>query len=160
VLLYSTNTQLKFRISRDFLGGNHYCWCSPVFSAKNVARYARGASTPPSSDPCSIYKELSSAVQRGDEHCDKIKSQKANLTALAAKMHADGKVSSDARDEILEMIRRASFFDWTPYLFVIPNNGLGIRLQQVPRHLRASHEMEYIVADLKESEFDILEFPS
>jgi hypothetical protein len=159
VLLYSTNTALKYRINRDYLGGLHYCWCSENFDARKVNKYARGGAMPPSSDPCSIYRELREAVQRSDEHCDKIKTQKANLTALAAKLHADGKISGDIRDEVVEMVKRASFLDWTPYVYVIPSHALGSRLKPVAREKRASAEMEYIVEDLKESEFHILEFP-
>ena len=36
MLLYSTNTALKFRINRDYLGGVHYCWCSKNFDVKKI----------------------------------------------------------------------------------------------------------------------------
>jgi len=159
VLLYSTNTALKFRINRDYLGGLHYSWCSPVFDAKGLSRYAAGSRRPPSSDPCSIYRELREGIQRPDDHCEKITSQRANLTSLAAKLHGEGKITDDVRDEIVESVKRASMTDWTPYLFVIPSHALGSRIKMVPRERRASAEMEFIIEDLKESEFHILEFP-
>jgi|HubBroStandDraft_6_1064221.scaffolds.fasta_scaffold21821_3 hypothetical protein len=114
---------------------------------------------PDSSDPCSIYRELRSNVIRPDEHSAKIGSQKAMLSGLAVKLVTDGKISVDARDEILEMLKRATSNDWRPFLYVIPNIGFGTRLKTVPRERRASNEMEYIIEDLKPAEFHILEFP-
>jgi hypothetical protein len=55
LLLYSTNTLLKFRIQEDYRH-EHYVWCSPAFEAAKLSRYALGATTPPSSDPVSIYR--------------------------------------------------------------------------------------------------------
>ena len=49
LLLYSTNTYLKFRIQRDYRR-EHHVWCSPTFEAAKLGRYVRGAGTPLSSD--------------------------------------------------------------------------------------------------------------
>jgi hypothetical protein len=159
IVLYSTNTALKYRIQRDFLADVHYCWCSPAFDARKLAPYARGAAMPPSSDPCSIYRDLHAATQRPDGHCDKINSQRTVISALAVNLEHSGKIDANARDEIIEMVNRASSLDWKPYLYVIPNTGFGARLKEVPRARRASNEMEYIIEDLKATEFHILEFP-
>lgn len=114
---------------------------------------------PESSDPCSIYRELRAAVTRPDDHNAKINDQKATLSGLAVKFATDGRISEESRDEIIEIVKRASFNEWRPLLYVIPSHTLGARLKPVPREKRASSEMEFIIEDLKQSEFHILEFP-
>lgn len=158
LVLYSTNTALKHRIQRDYLHGLHYCWCSPAFDASKLAGYARGSEMPPSSDPCSIYRDLAQAVKRRDEHSSKIGDQKKTLTALALRLADRGKISSDDRDEIVTIVAKASFTDWRPLIYIIPFQSVKERLQAVPRERRASNEMEYIVEDLRDEEFHIIEF--
>jgi hypothetical protein len=150
---------MKFRIQRDFLGDIHYAWCSPVFDPSTLNRYARGALTPPSSDPKSIYNELAAAVRKGDEHASKITSQKAMLTGLAADLHNQGRLTQDQRDEIVAIVQGARFDDWRPLLYVIPcSPAIVARTTPVPRAKRASHEEEFVVADLRPTEFHMLEF--
>lgn len=159
LVLYSTNTHMKFRIQRDFLGDVHYVWCSPVFDSTSLNRYARGALTPPSSDPKSIYGELAAAVRRADDHAPKIASQKAMLSALAVDLHNKGSLTPDERDEIVAIVQGAHIDDWRPLLYVIPCTApIGARATLVPRANRASYEEEFTVSDLTQAEFHVLEF--
>ena len=57
------------------------------------------------------------------------------------------------------IVGRATFTDWTPLIFVMPYAPLKARVEDVPRDRRASHEPEYIIADLRPGEFDIIEIP-
>jgi hypothetical protein len=156
LLLYSTNTYLKFRIQEDYRG-EHHAWCSPMFSASALNKYALGSGTPPSSDPASIYRDLSEAVRRTDEHCAKIADQRAVLLALAVEWHNGGKITDAARDDIAMIVSKATFNHWRPLLFVIPYAGVATRVQDVARARRASMEPEFIVPDLKSEEFGIVE---
>jgi hypothetical protein len=150
---------MKFRINRDFFGDIHYVWCSPEFDSSVLNRYARGAATPPSSDPKTIYTELSEAARKGDEHAPKIASQKAVLTALAEDAFTKGRFSEADRDELVALVKHARFADWKPLLYVIPcTPEIAVRTALVPRDKRASHEEEFIISDLRRSEFHILEF--
>jgi hypothetical protein len=157
LLLYSTNTYLKFRIQEDYRG-EHYVWCSPTFSAGVVGKYSLGSGTPPSSDPASIYRDLAEAVAKTDEHCAKINDQKLTIPALAVDWFNAGLISATARDDIAVTVSKAVFPHFRPLLFVIPYAGLApSRVEEVPRHKRASMEPEYIIRDLKRCEFGIVE---
>ncbi|MGV8998581.1 MAG: hypothetical protein ACOH12_16695 [Parvibaculaceae bacterium] len=136
----------------------HYVWCSPKFDTKTTGRYETGASTPASSDPCRIYREFKDA-SHGDDHSAKVAEQKVNLAALAVQLEVDGKIDTNSRDEIAELIRRSNYSDWRPLLYIIPSTEkLKDRVKLVPREQRASHEFEYIISDLQRDEFDVIEF--
>jgi hypothetical protein len=156
LVLYSTNTFLKFHIQEQFLGV-HRVWCSPVFEAQKRDRYSLGAGQPPSSDPCTIYRSLHHAVTVSDDHDAKINSQRKVLSALAVEWFEAGTITQAARDEIIAIVQQARFPDWRPLIFVIPYATVQSRLQLVDRQNRASHEPEYIIADLTRGEFDIIE---
>jgi hypothetical protein len=133
LVLYSTNTLLKFKIQERYRG-EHHVWCSPAFEAAALGRYAPGAGTPPSSDPASIYRHLHRAVKACDDHDAKIAEQKAVLLGLAVKWCADGNISDTDREDITAMVTAARFPDWTPLLFVIPYFGVVSRLMEERRH--------------------------
>lgn len=157
LLLYSTNTLLKYKLAKMHCGGRHYVWCSPVFSSEKVGRYMIGAGQPPSSDPASIYAALSRAVECSDGGDAKIVSQRTTLSALAVEWHAQGRISEDTRDDIIAIVGNATFADWKPLIFVIPYGPVAARTKLVPRLKRAGTDPEYIIEDLAESEFDIIE---
>jgi hypothetical protein len=156
LLLYSTNTYLKYRIQEDYLH-EHYVWCSERPSADSVGKYGLGSGTPPSSDPISIYRELAEAVRHADEHNPKIADQKAGLLARAVEWFAKGLITEAMRDDITMTVAKAPFSHWRPLLFVIPYAGVASRVLTVPRDKRASMEPEFIVPDLKAHEFGIVE---
>lgn len=115
------------------------------------------AVTAPSSDPCTIYKQLKIDTERADRHSAKITEQKLSLTKLAASWMADGSISSPEGEEIVYMAETADFRMWRPLLYVISRDKVANRIQEVPIAKRASLGMEYIIPDLKRDEFDIVE---
>jgi len=161
-ILYSTNTQLKYVLQRDYFGGLHYAWCSSVFDPRTLGRYSAGAQLPSSSNPATIYRDLHEAsIKTPDWHCKKVQDQKATLMALAVKFAVAGKITELARDEAIEIVRTAPISEWRPLLYVVPyTEALKPRVKDVPFDKRASREMEYIVEDLKADEFHVIEFPS
>jgi hypothetical protein len=156
LLLYSTNTYLKFRIQQQYRG-EHYVWCSPAFAAEMLNKYALGAGMPPSSDPASIYRELHLAVSRPDDHAPKIIEQRKNIIARAVIWCDEGHITETQRDDITAVVKSAPFSEWRPIVFVIPYRGVAGRVELVARARRASSEPEYIVSDLKPHEFGIVE---
>ena len=122
-----------------------------------MGRYSLSGTQPASSDPATIYRQLRHAVTTGDEHDAKIASQKSTISGLAVKFASDGVISGDDRDEILAMLNKTTVRDWRPLIFVIPYAQIGHRAQLVPRDKRASHEPEYIIPDLVDGEFRIIE---
>jgi hypothetical protein len=156
LILYSANTYLKYRIQEDYRN-EHHVWCSPAFEAAKLGRYTLGATTPPSSDPASIYRNLHRAVKECDDHDPKIAEQKKVLLGLAVQWFNAGHISDAARDDITAIVASARFPEWRPLLLVIPYHSVVSRVIDVERAKRASAEPEYIIPDLKPGEFDIME---
>lgn len=156
-LLYSTNVYLKLHIQQCFRGDIHYVWCSEFFDSKTLGRYSPGSLIPPSSNPADIYRQLKSDIERGDQHSSKIAEQKASLTKLAIAWERNGEISPLQRAEIVYMVKNASFNDWRPLVYIIPRQPVDPRVKLVPANKRAGLGMEYIIEDLKRSEFDLIE---
>lgn len=157
LVLYSTQTLLKWRIQQDFIG-KHRVWCSPVFDAEKQNKYALGSGLAPSADPASIFRELHHAtVIRPDDHNAKIASQKSVLMGLAVDWHENSHISEEERDEIVAIVTYARITEWRPVLLVIPFSSVADRVRNVKREDRASSEPEYIIDDLTADEFDIIE---
>jgi len=93
-----------------------------------------------------------------DSHSAKITAQKASLQALAVQWQASGDITTQQMQEIIYMVTTASIEYWRPLLYVIPRVLVNGRLQLVPIDKRAGFGNEYIIADLKRDEFELLEF--
>lgn len=156
--LYSTSVLLKLIIQERFRHDLHYAWCSEHFDSKKLSRYSSGAMIAPSSNPADIYREIKRDVEGKDTHSSKINGFKTSLTSLAIEWAATGEIQPAERDEILHMINTASFEHWTPLIYVIPRALVEPRLELVPPDKRAGFGVEYIIKDLKRTEFDIIEF--
>ncbi len=156
ILLWSASNALKFRISRDYIG-YHRVWCSQIFEGATVSRYAIGSSAAASSDPAQIYRALHRDVSSNDTHSDAIRRQKESLLGLALKLRADGKVSDDIAAEMTTIINRAQVSDWRPLLYAIPYSSVAERVQRVPASEWAGLEPEFIIPDLMEHEFHVIE---
>ena len=122
-----------------------------------MPRYAIGSDQPASSDPATIYRQLHNAVKTRDGGDAKIASQKKVLKALASKWEMDGIIDEDQRDEIVAMVSTSEIVDWRPLIFVIPYAAVAKRVRSIDRRKRASHDPEYVVPDLVEGEFHIIE---
>jgi hypothetical protein len=77
LILYSTNTWLSYIICEKYYGGLHYIWCTPSAQTNNQNHIDR--TTPPTSTPIEIFKNLLEEVNRGDRHSAKIKENKVGL---------------------------------------------------------------------------------
>jgi hypothetical protein len=97
------------------------------------------------------------AVAEEDGHDYKINEQKGLITARAIKWEADGEITSADKDEIVYAATNSAFKQWRPLIYIIPYARVAKRVESVPRPLRAGLAAEYRIADLKRSEFDIIE---
>ena len=157
-LLYSTNVYLKLLLQERYWGDVHYIWCSEYFDCSDQSKYSSSSMVAPSSNPSSIYRELKRDVEGKDTHSAKITAQKASFTERAIQSAANGEICEDERDDILYMVERSPFEYWRPLLYVIPADPVLSRLKLVPIKNRAGFGNEYIIEDLKRTEFDIVEF--
>jgi len=156
-LLYSTNVFLKLLIQERFRKDIHYIWCSEHFDSSTLSKYSFNANIAPSSNPADIYRELKRAVDRNDQHCNKINEQKLSFKTLALGWEANGEITSYEKEEIIYMVDNASFNQWRPLIYIIPRKLVEPRLKVVSPDKRASFGPEYILEDLKRWEFDTIE---
>ena len=147
---------LKFKINERYLG-YHYVWCSPVFEASAVGRGTLGADQPGSSDPATIYRRLHDDVSRRDRHANEVDRQRASVKSTALYLAAEGRISDGVAAEIAEIASAADLFDFRPVLYAIPYEPVSDRVQLVQVEKRASIEPEYVIADLKQGEFQMIE---
>lgn len=156
ILLWSASNAIKHLIGSRYLG-YHYVWCSPVFDGGSIGRYAPGARQPPSSDPVSIYRNLLNDVTKKDRHSNEIKRQREGCQALALRLLSEGRLATTAAAEIGAIVNAAECADWRPLIYAIPYSLVADRVQAVPFEKRASFEPEFIIPDLREEEFHIIE---
>ena len=155
--LYSTNAYIKLVIQKEFRKDLHYVWCSETFDSRRVDPYSIRANVPPTSNPAEIYQQLKGSSSRADAHCPKIREQKLSFKKLAIEWSTTGDITSDERDEIMHLVDIATFPEWRPLLYIIPQGLVADRTSLVARPDRAGSGPEYIVRDMKRSEFDVLE---
>ncbi|HJQ35202.1 MAG TPA: hypothetical protein VJ866_23830 [Pyrinomonadaceae bacterium] len=148
---------MKLLIQERFRGDVHYAWCSESFDSSALSRYSLSSQVAPSSNPADIYRELKLAVQKKDQHSYKINEQKLSLKKLAVDWEAAGEITSDDKEEIIYRVDNAAFDDWRPLIYIVPRAAVQSRIQAVPPIKRASFGPEYIIADLRRSEFDVIE---
>jgi hypothetical protein len=157
ILLYSTNVFLKLMIQERYMGDVHYAWCSEEFDSAKTSAYSSASLVPPSSNPVDIFRDLRRDVQKQDRHSVKINQQKVSLTNRAIDWEKDGKISTIQKDEIIYMVANAGWDHWRPLVYIIPRLSVQPRLTAVPINLRAGFGNEYVVPDLKRSEFEVIE---
>lgn len=156
LFLYSTNTELSYRLSRDFYNGRFYVWCSPVFEPPQdkLNKYHR---IPPSSSPYHIYTDLKQAVESQDLHNSKIKDNKTALKRGALKNFENGVIDEQELVKINYIIDHANIQDFKPVLYIIDRKSVGEKLEIVPVEEMANPlSCEYRIAELKESEFETI----
>jgi hypothetical protein len=147
---YSTNTWAKWFINRSFRNKKHYVWCSDAFDGSRF-----GFPSAPSSTPKDIYRELQRDVTARDKHSLKINQQRASLLSLCAKWF---RPESIEYGEILYFLGEQDFYKWRPVIYVIPQHLVAAsRVRIVNPDERAAMAREYIIGDLDESEFDVIE---
>jgi hypothetical protein len=149
LFLYSTNPTFIHRLVIKHNEGKHSVWCSD--------KYDPGGA--PTSSPCEIFISLQKDCDSEDIHSSRIYNYKKKIRKLATSWAAEGKITEDAKYEIIAEINSRSWNIWRPQLYIInrdPSERAG-RLTPVPVHDRAALCEEWKIADLDTSEFDIIE---
>jgi hypothetical protein len=80
-----------------------------------------------------------------------------SLTSRAIEWEKSGLISTADKDDIIYMVNNAAWDHWRPLIYVIPRLPVEKRLVLVPMSGRAGIGNEYTIADLKRSEFEIIE---
>jgi hypothetical protein len=157
LLLYSTNCFLKYLVQRTYRHDKHYVWCSEFFDSNDAAPRSLASLVPASSSPAEIYSRLRNDVKTKDQHSAKIAEQGASIKRLAVKWHKASEISLEEKEEITCLVKKATFEDWRPLIYIIPRGPVGERAKTVAVKKRAGLGREYIVSDLDGSEFHVIE---
>ena len=157
LVLYSTNTWLAHKISREYYDDFHFVWCSPYFSARSVSGY--DYTNPPSSSPGEIYDSLFADVATGDRHSAKIEANRDGIIKGAKKKAAEGRITRKQLREIRKMVEDAEMLSFMPLVYIIPFAHVVNLIKDASIGARANPlSKEYIIERLPRSHFDIIEF--
>ncbi len=159
LVLYSTNVFVKYYIQRRWRNNVHYVWCSEEFDSSKARSYSPSGQVPPTSNPVDIYRNLKRAIETGDTHNAKIVEQRNTLLQLAIDWENKGEISSADSADISYLVKHHSDFSiWRPLIYVIPlTSSVESRKFRVPLANCAGLGPEYIIKDLKDFEFDLIE---
>jgi len=156
---YSTNTYIAYNIANIYYNKTHFVWCSPIFNPARLGELDPWKNIPPSSSPFAIYNELKNAIQNDDTHNSKIRENKLGISNGANITLANGGIDANEHATILQMIEHSKLNHFRPLLFLINAEMVKDRIEQVPVAERANPlGIEYRIKDLKEYEFEIIEF--
>lgn len=158
MLFYSTNPRIKLIIQRQWAGDTHYVWCSKYFDSSKAPSNTLAQYTGVTSDPSRLYAEWTQIWRSKDRHSERLSTMKASLVARAEKWFVSGAITEEDRDDIRVMVESADHDMFRPVLYVIPSGPIHeSRIKRVPMAKRASFGEEYIIADLRGTEFDPIE---
>jgi hypothetical protein len=159
LLYYSANSYLSYHINRRFYKGRHYVWVSPVFNPSTLDDMHEWRNIPVSSAPHDVYLNYRDSVNSLDDHSDIIERNKRGLKRGAIKLLADDVIDETQFQFINHMIDNAKINQFRPLLYLIPSHLVHSRIDIVPpSELANPLSMELRVLDLKDGEFDVLEF--
>jgi hypothetical protein len=155
LILYSTNTQLAFKINEDYYHQAHYVWCNPYFHADSALKLT--TDMPPSSTPRDIFREFQQGIERKDLHSSSLRRNREGLvTGITAKLKA-GIITQDQYKELQDMVAAATPEYFRPLLYVIPFQGVANLVKPVaPVDRAALLSREFVIEKLPRSLFDVL----
>ena len=156
IMLWSAGNRLKSFINHTYYG-YHYIWCASVFEGAAQARGALGSMQASSSDPASIYRRLFQDVSTMDRNSNEISRQRDVMIGTALFLYTSGIIDKRTADTVSAIINKAGIEDFRPVLYAVPLSIVSSRLQYVPVDKWAGLEQEYIIPDLKDGEFHMIE---
>lgn len=157
LFLYSTNTKLANFLSKEYYGGKHYVWCSPVFDPSIFSPLDSYHKIPPSSSPLDIYRTFKKDVLGNDLHSAKIEANKSGLRKGAGFALEAGIIDDNELSIILHLIDCADLDFFNPILYIIPLSLVQKKLEEVPVDERANpFGQEYRITELIEGEFEVI----
>lgn len=147
-LLYSTGTELAFKIAKDYYHNIHFVWCTDAFDA---------FLQPGTSNPRTMCSRYLDQIIKNDRHAVEIKNNKAGIIKGANAKLANGIITSDQYKEICTRVALAENREFYPVIFLIDKRAVKKRLHVVAQQDAASNSsVEYIIDDLQSNEFELV----
>ena len=147
-LLYSTCTMLAYRIAKDYYNNIHYVWCTESFDA---------ALQPGTSNPRTLCTRYLEQIIKNDRHAVEINNNKAGILKGATEKLKQGVINQLQFEEISARVAYANNEDFYPVIYLIKKKAVKKRLLIVnPSDAASNSSIEYIITDLKRSEFELI----
>ena len=147
--LFSVNSYLAYMINQNYYSGVHYVWCATKYNDSGA---------PASANPCDIMRNYHRDVQTNDEHSLIISQNKLGILKGVDAKYEGNAISSDQRDELINIVSSAQLSLFRPILYIIVRERVLKRMEWVPLKRRASSfSRECIISNLATSEFDIID---
>ena len=151
-ILYSTGTELAYRIAKRYYNNVHYVWCSTSFDA---------LAQPGTSNPRTLCNRYLDQISKNDSHAQEINNNKAGILKGADIKLKSGIINDTQFIEIQNMVSLSEMHHFCPVIFIIHSRSAKNRSIKVPRDHAASFVSdEYIIEDLKENEYDLIRLSS
>lgn len=151
-LLYSTVTELAYRIAQKYYNEIHYVWCTSSFDA---------LLQPGSSNPRTLCNRYLDQIIKADSHAVEIDNNKAGILKGAKHKFDSCKINQHQYDEITGIVKYSKMEDFYPVIFLIHKRSAKNRSKKVLMNETASNiSEEYIIEDLKRSEFEFIRVKS
>lgn len=149
-VLYSLGTRLAYKIDNEFYSRKHFVWCTIHFHSDKQA---------PSSNPYTLAKRFLSQVLSGDRHDPFIKSNAIGILRGAKAHFENGTISPIQYNTIKQIVSLAEYKHFMPILYIIDTKKVAGRVKIVESNKKANNSsVELIVEDLKDDEFEIIDF--
>ena len=148
-LLFSVGTNLAYSVDNEYYHGVHHVWCATKIDSFNQ---------PLTSNPISIAKRWLRIVADGDIHVPDINANVAGIMNGAKKKLNKNLITKKDNKAIRAKVAVATYKDFLPVLYVIDSEKVKNRCQEVPpKKVASSTSIEYIIDDLQDGEYDLLD---
>lgn len=148
LLLYSTNTELSYKIAKEYYDNTFYVWCTEAFDA---------ALQPGTSNPRTLCSRYLDQILKNDRHAVEIAQNKAGILKGATEKLKQGVITEEQHKEISVRVAYAEMEAFYPVIFLIDKRAVKGRLEVVEaKNAASNHSVEYIIKDLKWNEFEMI----
>lgn len=147
--LFSTSTQLSYKISKHFFGNIHYVWCAPKFDAKET--------NPSSANPYEIYKKIMLEVNN-DIHGATLAKHKIGILRAASEKRQLKLITEEQEQQINDMIGAATMDEYRPVIYVIAANEVDSLIEIAPHTKKANvFSQEFLIRKLPGDMFELID---
>jgi hypothetical protein len=150
-VLFSTNSELAYKIAKKYYKDKYFAWCSTSFDL--------GDSQPASSNPRAICNSYLKDIATKDNHSMIIEKNRVSILRGAAIMLKRGVITIDEELQIRTIVDAAKIHDFFPLVYII-NGSLACSMckEATVDNKAAPHSIEYIAEDLTSEMFSVIRF--
>lgn len=147
-ILYSTCTELAYRIAKDYYNRVFYVWCTDSFDSQLQ---------PGTSNPRTLCQRYLDQIIKHDRHAHEIENNKAGILKGANEKLKSGVITEEQYKEISAKIYYSNPEDFYPVIFLINKRLVKKRMIVVkPSDAASDSSVEYIIPDLQWNEFEVI----